>query len=80
MTKNRALLFKVATIALAVSFFIQVLTVIGMVFLRVFLTKMGILHAAFEVHEYNGFIFTALILPHVWLNWGWVRANILKTN
>jgi hypothetical protein len=40
--------------------------------------RLGILGIFFEIHEYNGFIFVALVLLHLFFNWGWVRANILK--
>jgi hypothetical protein len=75
---NKAKLFKIATILLAVSFLVQVATVVGMVFLKSFLMRLGILGIFFEIHEYNGFIFVALVLLHLFFNWGWVRANILK--
>jgi len=71
-------LFKIANILLAVSFFTEILTVIGIVFLRDAALKLGIFHTLLEVHEYNGFIFTALIFVHIYFNWGWVRANILN--
>jgi hypothetical protein len=29
----------------------------------------------FEVHELNGVLFIALVLTHIVLNWGWVKAN-----
>ncbi|MCX5666764.1 MAG: hypothetical protein NTY34_00400 [Candidatus Omnitrophica bacterium] len=75
---NKAKLFKTATILLAVSFLAQVATVVGMVFLKSFLMRLGVLGIFFEIHEYNGFIFVALILAHLFFNWGWISANILK--
>lgn len=78
MIKNRALLFKVATIALAISFFLQVLTAIAMVFFQDALSGMRMFGMVVEIHEYNGFLFTALVFVHLWFNWGWVRVNILK--
>ena len=78
MAVIRARLFKVATILLAASFFVQAITVIGMVFFREPALRAGILSALSEIHEYNGFLFTALVLVHLYLNWGWVKANILK--
>lgn len=78
MSKNRAGFFKIATILLAVSFFVQLLTAAGMVFFRSLALRLGVFSQMAEIHEYNGFIFTALVLAHIYLNWGWIRANILK--
>ena len=78
MPKSKATLIKIATILLAVSFFVQAFTSICMVFLRGFALKMGIFHMLVEIHEYNGFIFVALVLGHIYFNWWWVKANILK--
>ena len=75
---NKAKVFKVATILLAVSFLVQAANIIGMVFLKGLLMRMGILDIFFEVHEYNGFLFIALVLAHLVFNWGWIKANILK--
>ncbi len=75
---NKAKLFKTATIILAVSFFVQVITVAGMIFLKDFLIRLGALGIFFEIHEYNGFLFVALILAHLFFNRGWIRSNILK--
>ncbi|MFA4982195.1 MAG: DUF4405 domain-containing protein [Candidatus Omnitrophota bacterium] len=35
-------------------------------------------HALLELHEYNGLLMAALVVIHVTLNWGWIKANILK--
>ncbi|MDD5681132.1 MAG: hypothetical protein PHI59_07815 [Candidatus Omnitrophica bacterium] len=75
---NRGKLFKTATILLAISFLTQVVTVVGMIFLKSFLIRLGALGIFFEIHEYNGFLFITLVLAHLFFNWGWIRANILK--
>jgi len=31
-----------------------------------------------ELHEYNGIVFIVLVLIHIYLNWGWVKSQILK--
>lgn len=31
-----------------------------------------------ELHEYNGYVFVALALFHLWLNWGWVKAQFFR--
>jgi hypothetical protein len=78
MAKHKAVLMKIATILLAISFFVETLTAIGMVFLTNFALKIGIFRLLVKVHTYNGFIFIALVLAHIYFNWGWVRVNILK--
>jgi hypothetical protein len=75
---NKTKLFKIATILLAVSFLAQVVTIVGMVFLKSFLMRFGALGIFFEIHEYNGFLFAVLVLAHLFFNWGWIRVNILK--
>ena len=30
------------------------------------------------VHRFNGLLLVTLILVHVALNWGWIKANIFK--
>ncbi|MCX5665889.1 MAG: hypothetical protein NT036_02430 [Candidatus Omnitrophica bacterium] len=75
---NRAKLFKAANVLLAISFLVQVITVIGMVFFKGILRQLGISGIFFEIHEQNGFIFVALVLVHLFFNWGWVKVNILK--
>jgi cytochrome b subunit of formate dehydrogenase len=75
---NKVKLFKAATVLLAVSFLFQAVTALGMVFLSDLLMRIGIFGIFREIHEYNGFLFVALVLFHIFLNWGWVRANILR--
>ena len=75
---NRARSLKIATVLLLASFLLEMATIIGMVFLRDLLVKLGIFKIFFEVHEYNGSVFVALVLVHLFFNWGWIRANILK--
>ena len=75
---NKAKLLKISTILLMISFLAEVVTIVGMVFLKSFLIRLGALGIFFEIHEYNGFLFTALVFAHLFFNWGWIRANILK--
>lgn len=69
---DKAKLFKMVNIALLISAAIQIVTSI--------LIFSGILRseAVVEVHEYNGIIFIVLVLIHVYLNWGWIKSQILK--
>ena len=78
MAKNRARLIRIATVLLAISFFVQVLTVIGMVFFEDLALRIGVFSTLVRAHTYNGFIFVALVLAHLYFNWGWARANMLK--
>ena len=71
-------LMRIAAILLAISFFVEALTAVGMMFLRNVVLKLGIFHLILKVHVYNGFIFAALVAVHIYFNWGWVRVNILK--
>lgn len=32
----------------------------------------------YYVHRFNGLLLVAMILVHVALNWGWIKANIFK--
>lgn len=32
----------------------------------------------YYLHRFNGLLLAALIIVHVVLNWGWVKANIFK--
>jgi hypothetical protein len=75
---NRARLFRASVILLAVSFLVQGITVAGMVFFNGFLMRLGVLSIFFQIHKYNGFLFVALVLAHLFFNWGWMKANILK--
>lgn len=78
MPNRKISIFKFATILLAISFFIQLFTVIGIVFFRGILLKADIFPVFAELHEYNGFLLAALVLAHLYFNRGWIRSNILK--
>ena len=44
----------------------------------VILMKAGLMsETVFELHETAGGLMLLLAAVHLWLNWGWVRANIL---
>lgn len=78
MQGRRIVYFKIATILLAVSFFIQIISVIGIVFLKELAFKVGIFSMLVELHEYNGFLFVLLVVVHIYFNWGWIKNNVLK--
>jgi hypothetical protein len=72
MTKNTWL--KIANPLLFLSALIQILT--GFVLaLKMLPSQIGFFY---ELHEHNGMVFVVLLVIHIILNWGWVRANFLK--
>ena len=73
---NRAKLLKISVLLLVISFLVQAVTGICIAFLEGALSKIGILEPITEIHEYNGFVFVALVFVHLLFNWGWIRANI----
>ncbi len=32
---------------------------------------------AYMIHEWNGYVIMALVVIHVYLNWSWIKTNIL---
>ena len=75
---NRPKMFKITNILLLLSFFAQAGTAVLMMFFQGLLMKLDIFPAVFKIHKYNGFVFVTLVLVHLYFNWGWIRANILK--
>jgi len=71
---NRAQLYKTVGLLLLFSFAAQAATAVIM------LLKIRVPHmqAVFQVHQYNGLLMVILALMHVILNWGWIKANVLK--
>lgn len=77
MAINRIKLIRIATTMLAISFFLQVFTALGMVF-REISVKLGIFRGLAEIHEHNGYLLILLVMVHLYINRGWIRANIFK--
>jgi len=71
---NKALVLRIVNIVLFISFIIQGVTGIIM-FLELNFPHVKLVY---EAHEYNGILLVIVVVMHVALNWGWVRANILK--
>jgi hypothetical protein len=76
---SRANLFKITNIALFISVSIQIVSGAAML-LGNFAVRLGLFDLMVKMHKYNGFIFLGLICLHIYQNWGWVKANILKQN
>jgi hypothetical protein len=71
---NKAKVMKWANLALFISAAVQIGT--GLILgLRLFTSKIEFFA---ELHEHNGYIFVGLLAIHIFLNWGWVRANFFK--
>jgi CYTH domain-containing protein len=71
---NKMGLLKVINPVLFPAFLLQVVTSLIMFF------RIKIPHApvVFEIHEYNGLFIIGLIIAHIVLNWGWVKATYFK--
>jgi hypothetical protein len=68
MNKQRLLIAVNSLLGLSV--IIQVLTVLSFGFVRS--------EAFGEIHEINGYVIIGLVCVHIYLNWAWIRYNILK--
>lgn len=73
---DKANLLKIVNPLLFISLVIQALT--GMIAaLHLFMSNPKLFEALMELHEYNGFVFVLLAGTHLYLNWGWVKAQII---
>ncbi|MFA5143918.1 MAG: DUF4405 domain-containing protein [Candidatus Omnitrophota bacterium] len=75
---NKTRLLKISNIFLFFSMLIQALTGL-MLYLGLFVTSPGLFKTIIEIHEYNGLLMTVLVLLHLVLNWGWIKAQFFKT-
>lgn len=66
---NKQKLLKIVNPLLSVSFVIQVVSIV--------LYKFEV--DTTMIHEVNGYVFIALVVCHIYLNWGWIKANIFKS-
>ena len=71
---NKAGLLRVVNIILFFSFILQAITSI-IILLRI---KVPNAQMVFEIHEYNGLFMITVVIMHLILNWGWVKANFFK--
>ncbi len=72
---NKMSALRVVNAALLFSFILQAATSI------IIFMKMKVPHRelVFETHEYNGLFMIILAATHIALNWGWIKANFLKS-
>jgi protein-S-isoprenylcysteine O-methyltransferase Ste14 len=68
---NKKNLLMITNIVLLLAFVTQVATVVMMQLFRS--------HFVFELHGIVGFILIFAAILHVYLNWWWIKANILKS-
>lgn len=59
---------------LFISMLIEVITGL-MLFFDMFVSRLKLI---LSVHTYNGLLLIGIVMAHIWLNWSWVRANLLK--
>ena len=69
---NKFGFLKIVNPLLALSFLVQAVTVVFMLLGQGPAWKI-------KVHVFNGLAFLLLALLHIILNWGWIKANILKS-
>ena len=67
-------LLKIVNTVLLVSFIVQAASSL-IIFFRIKLPNTPLV---FTVHEYNGLLIIVLMVLHIWLNWGWIKMNILR--
>ncbi len=68
---NKIKLLKLVNPVLGISFLLQAISAVTMV-----LGKAP--RWLYKLHIINGLIFIIIAIVHVTLNWGWIKANILK--
>ena len=71
---NRLKWLVVVNLILFLSVLIQILTGV-MLFFDMFISKIALIS---RVHGYNGFLMIGLLVMHLALNWGWIKANFFK--
>lgn len=67
---SKAVLLKYVNLLLILSFLTQIVTIVV-----IELRPGGLV---MEAHETNGFILIGLVVVHAILNFGWIKANLLK--
>lgn len=70
---NKIKLLKMLNPVLGISFLLQAISAVAIVLRK----APGWLY---KLHAINGMTFIIIVLVHVTLNWGWIKANFLKKN
>ncbi len=68
---NKSEMLRFVNLPLALSFLAQAATAL-IIFSGI---KLPFKALIFDIHEYNGLLLITLVLVHIYLNWGWIRAT-----
>ena len=71
---NKAQWLKWVNLALMISASIQIATSLVMYFD----IPVWDIQLFFKVHKHNGLIFIVLVMIHVWINFGWIKATFFR--
>ena len=74
---NKAVLLKWTNLVLFLSASVQALTGI-ILFFDLFMSRARLFDFIVKAHRYNGMLFIVLIAAHLWLNLGWVKAQLFR--
>lgn len=74
---NKTAMLKITNLILFISMLLQALTGTWLIF-RFFTDKPKIFMGIVKFHEYNGIALVVLVIIHLTLNWGWIKAQFLK--
>ena len=74
---NKPLVLKVTNVLLFAALIIQALTGLALAFHLLF-SRPKLYEMMGEAHERVGFVFVALAVFHIYLNWGWVKSQFIK--
>jgi cytochrome b subunit of formate dehydrogenase len=71
---NKFKVLRIVNPLLILVFLIQAVT--GIIF--TFVSNIPYVQLLAAIHKYNGVLMVVLVIIHVSMNWGWIKANILK--
>ncbi len=71
---NKVILLRIVNTILFLSGVTQIATGLA-IFFRLFVSNASVFGLIGEIHEYNGLLFSALIVTHICLNWSWIKAQ-----
>ena len=76
---NKIVLLKITNPFLFISMLAQVCTGI-ILFFDLFTGRPRLFEMIAQIHRYNGVVLAALVVVHLLLNWGWIKAQFLKSS
>ena len=74
---NKIVLLKITNLFLFISMLAQLCTGI-VLFFDLFTGRPKLFEMITQIHRYNGVVLAALVIVHLLLNWGWMKAQFLK--